>query len=223
MLLRAATPQGGPSPQLAVSRTYFAIRAGLFAVAVALPFALLVGGHVADSGAQPGSISGYYHTAMRNLLVGALITIGTALFLYRGFSRLEDWLMNVAGLGAIGVAFLPAGRDAGATDGPSAFTFPHGHAACALVTFGCIALTALFCSEDTLKLQPENLRPRYRIVYRVLGIAMILLPLSAAVFTHGGQAWLFWTESAAVWTFAAYWLVKTLELGLEEAGGAAPV
>jgi hypothetical protein len=197
--------------QLYIAGTYFALRLGMFAIGAALPFALLIGGHAASSGHQPDSISGYYHTGMRNLLVGALVMMGTSLLLYRGFGRLENWLLNFAGIGAVGVAFLPMSRDPGATDGPDVFTSPHWHAASALVAFAGIGLTAILCGRYTTSLLDAATRRKYLITYQALGTAMIVLPVLVVLLAHGASAWMFWAESAALWVFAAYWLVKTIE------------
>jgi hypothetical protein len=203
--------------QLYIAGTYFALRLALFAIGAALPIALLVGGHVGSSGRQPDSISGYYHTGMRNLLVGCLVMIGTSLILYRGFGRLENWLLNFGGAGAIGVAFLPMGRDQGATDGPTVFVSPHWHATCALIAFGGIGLTAILCGRYTTVLLPEAVRRKYQITYQVLGAAMIVLPVIVVLAARRNSAWMFWTESAALWVFAAYWLVKTIECRINDA------
>jgi len=197
--------------QLYIAGTYFALRLGMFAIGAALPFAVLIGGHVASSGPQPDSISGYYHTGMRNLLVGALVMMGTSLLLYRGFGRLENWLLNFAGVGAVGVAFLPAPRDSGATDGATVFVSAHWHAASALTAFVGIGVTAMFCGRYTTSLLDEKARKKYLLAYQVLGAAMIVLPVLVVLLAHGASTWMFWTESAALWVFAAYWLVKTIE------------
>lgn len=210
-------PLQGEGLQLYIAGTYFALRLGMFGVGAALPFALLIGGHVGSSDRQPASISGYYHTGMRNLLVGALVMMGTSLILYRGFGRLENWLLNIAGAGTVAVAFLPTSRDQGATDGVTAYTSPHWHAVSALVAFSGIGLTAMLCGPYTLHLLGSQEARTYRIIYRVIGGAMIVLPACVVAFAHEGSAWMFWTESAGLWIFAAYWLVKTVEFQRSDA------
>jgi hypothetical protein len=195
------------------------LRGGMAVIAFALPVVLLVGGHWASSGAQPTSISGYYHTAMRNVFVGALITLGVFLLLYRAFNRLENWLLNIAGLAVICVALLPCGPDQGATDTAArTFTAAQAHGICAMVAFGCLAAVAIFLGRDTVSLLPDQpTRRRYTRVYVALGIAMIVLPAAALLLAHWSVSWLFWVESAALWVFATYWTVKTEECHRVEA------
>jgi hypothetical protein len=194
-----------------MTRTYFMMRWGMFGLAFLLPIVLLIGGHIGSSGPQPSSISGYYHTSMRNFLVGTLVTMGTFLVLYRIFSRLEDWLLNIAGVATILVAFLPTSRDQGATDGPSAFAFPVGHEVLALIAFAGIGLVAIFFGGDTVFLLPRRQQAVFRWTYRILGLAMIVLPLSIVLFARPNQEWQFIAEWVTLWVFAGYWLTKTLE------------
>jgi hypothetical protein len=72
-----------------------------------LPIVLIGGGMLFVTMSPPGSMSGYYYTAMRDVLVGALCVIGIFLAGYDGYDELDRWITNVAGLGAIGVAFFP--------------------------------------------------------------------------------------------------------------------
>ena len=72
-----------------------------------LPIALILGGLLTVTASLPDSMSGYYYTQMRNVFVGALCALGIFLVGYAGYDDLDRWITNVAGLGAIGVAFLP--------------------------------------------------------------------------------------------------------------------
>ncbi len=53
------------------------------------------------------SISGYYYTPVRPILVSSFIAVGLALVVIRGFSVLEDICLNVAGLLIPIVAIIP--------------------------------------------------------------------------------------------------------------------
>lgn len=72
-----------------------------------LPVVLIVGGLLSVTASLPDSMSGYYYTQMRNVFVGALCALGIFLVGYAGYDDLDRWITNVAGVGAIGVAFLP--------------------------------------------------------------------------------------------------------------------
>ena len=72
-----------------------------------LPIVLLVGVAISSTQARPDSMSGYYYTDMRNVFVGALCALGAFLGGYDGYDCVDRWITNVAGFGAIGVAFCP--------------------------------------------------------------------------------------------------------------------
>lgn len=54
-----------------------------------------------------GSISAYYYTPARAVFVACLCAIGTCLFVYRGTTVREDVVLNLSGVLAFFVAFIP--------------------------------------------------------------------------------------------------------------------
>jgi len=54
-----------------------------------------------------GSISAYYYTSARAVFVACLCAIGACLVIYRGHTAVEDLALNISGLLAFGVAFVP--------------------------------------------------------------------------------------------------------------------
>jgi hypothetical protein len=72
-----------------------------------LPIVLLVGVAISSTQSRPDSMSGYYYTDMRNIFVGALCALGVFLGAYDGYDNVDRWITDIAGLGAIGVAFCP--------------------------------------------------------------------------------------------------------------------
>ena len=196
-----------------MTRSFYAMRWGLFGIGVGLPPVLWFWAWVAHRGhALPDSISGYYHTGARNLLVGALVTAGFVLFLYKAFNTVENLLLNVSGIAAMGVAFFPSKPDPGATDNSDVGFWEHG--VFALIAFGTIGVVAVFFASTTVRLlQDKNLQNRFRSTYRLLGVLMIALPIIAIITTSALNAShsTFWVESAALYVFAVYWLTKTIE------------
>jgi hypothetical protein len=90
--------------QLGIS--YLVLRRVVGCIGILLPLGLFAGNRIA-TGILPGSMSAYYYTDMRNLFVGALCVLGVFLIAYAGFDAWDRALTNVAGGGAILVAFLP--------------------------------------------------------------------------------------------------------------------
>ena len=220
-----------------IVETYFYLRAGLGAIAIALPFVLWLGGKtLLDIAPQP-SISAYYFTDLRDVLVGALCAVGLALLIYKGFSRTEDWLLNSAGVLIVGVALFPTDPArllrcfppcpaqcvpyASALDRTADVLIRSGlHEYFAIGFFLAIGSVCIFCSQRTLHLIANPaLRKTYRWVYKLLGVAMWALPLATAAWLRlSPQAGSdcadrteFWVEAAGVWVFAAYWWLKTYE------------
>ncbi len=198
-----------------VTGTYLNVRFGIVMIGAALPVALWLGGRIFDDESLRASMSAYYYSlTMRNVFVGALAAIGAILYLYKGFSRAEDWALNLAGICVILVALVP-------TDAPGApprdFTW---HAAFAVSFFVCIAYVCIFRASDTLSLIRDASRARaLHRVYHGLGAAMIIAPILAVLLSrwlsHGAHqsVTVFFVEAAGVWVFASYWLIKSLELG----------
>jgi uncharacterized membrane protein len=84
--------------------TYRYVRFALLALLLAL--AISVAAETVRDGWQT-SISAYYYTAAGPVFVGALTAIGVCLIALRGFTDAEDVCLNLAGISAPMVAFVP--------------------------------------------------------------------------------------------------------------------
>lgn len=192
-------------------RAYLYLSLGMGLIAFLLPIALFIadpdGGHL--------SISHYYHGTdlARNLLVGCLWANGVFMFLFQGLSRWENWILNVGGAAAIGVAIFPT-TEAQGCEGSFSFSM---HFASAVTFFLCLAVVAIIFSKT--RVRHIIYRPKRRLfkrAYDLAGLAMIAMPAAvAALYYLGGQRcesdWIFWIEASGIWAFAAYWFVKTAE------------
>jgi hypothetical protein len=200
-----------------VFSTYASIRYGMAAIAAAFPLVLAIGGWI-KSGSLQTSMSAYYwattaseYPPMRIWFVGILFVVGAFLYLYKGFTPLENYALNVAGVCAFGVALVPMPWNCQPC---SPFSL---HGTCAVVLFLCVAYVSLWRAKDTLRLvDAEALKRKYRRGYRTLGVLMVLSPLTALVTTTlltGGLAnYVLFIEAAGIYAFAAYWWVKSREL-----------
>jgi hypothetical protein len=186
-------------------------------LAVIFPFLLWIGGKVLSNLPLQGSMSAYYHGAggaMRDVFVGILFAVGALLYLYKGFTTLENYALNLAGAFAIGVALFPMEWECGAEC--KKFSL---HGTFAVLLFLCIAYVCLFRASDTLRLMENQAKvKRYRVAYRLLGAGMIVSPAIAWLLTIVLQpraeerSIVFFVEAVAVFVFAAYWLVKSFEI-----------
>jgi hypothetical protein len=90
-----------------VVASYLLLRKAVGWIGTLLPIVLIVGDAAFTSAPLPVSLSDYYYTPMRNIFVGALCVLGVVLVLYDVGVLADRWITNVAGVGALGVAFLP--------------------------------------------------------------------------------------------------------------------
>ena len=204
--------------------TYYGLRVGLAVIGISLPLIVLVAGGILHHVWLEPSISRYYYTqgrpflTTRDLFVGGLLAIGACLYLYKGFSNKENLALNLAGVFAAVVALFPTS----ATDAGGGVV-PRVHMTAAVLFFICIAYVSLFRSRDTLPLLPPAAQAVYARRYFWTGLALIVSPLAAVVLSFALEpasrfrTIIFWVESLAVWSFAAYWIVKTLEMRESEA------
>jgi uncharacterized membrane protein len=218
--------------------TYQTLRVVLFIIALLFPWVLWIGGAISQDHLElQGSMSAYYHAneasdrefaerqaarreqrerkdvqldsgrgVMRNWFVGGLFAISALLAVYKGFRPAEDLALNLAGVFAALVALLPM-----AWDEPG---LPL-HGIFAIGFFLCIAYVCIFCASATLPLVKEGRRAVYRRLYKLLGYAMVASPVSACILTWVlgfRSSYLFFAEACGVYAFAAYWLVKTIEI-----------
>ena len=95
-----------PDPALAAVKTYNYLRIALAALVLLLLVSVALEWAAAGGCLQP-SISAYYFTPVRAVFIGVLVTMGVCLVALKGNTDGEDGLMNLAGMLAPGVAFIP--------------------------------------------------------------------------------------------------------------------
>lgn len=207
-------------------RSYYRMRQALGVLGLLLPLTLILGGFVAFGAVEP-SISDYYHTLLRDVLVGTLSAIAIFLIFYRGHAPgprdrvSDDLIATIGGVAALGVAYLPnTGRLPEAAEASvvqvviGAQTAAIGHYVSATVFLSCLAWLSLVRFTRTAK-------PVRRRVYAACGwviVAMTVATVVASWFKVMGPAgpqqvvndWMLvlWFEAVAVWAFAVSWLTK---------------
>jgi hypothetical protein len=194
--------------------TFLLLRKAIGWIGTLLPIVVIVGDAAFSSGPLPNSLSDYYYTPMRNILVGALCVLGVFLLLYDVSVRVDRWITNAAGIGVLGVAFLP-----GSPPVPHLTTsqevIGNLHVFFASIAFLGLAATMWrfsYAVSDGPQAPPPS--PRGSVFYRVSACVMlgfvllsgvaILLPLSIQNSTLA----IYDTEAVAIFTFGISWLVK---------------
>ncbi len=87
--------------------TWRYLRLAMVGVLVGLGASVLIEHLKVGSGCFQTSISAYYYTPVRGVFVGALVSLGVCMICLRGSTDLEDLLLNLAGMLAFVVAFVP--------------------------------------------------------------------------------------------------------------------
>jgi hypothetical protein len=239
--------------------TYLSLRIAMALLAFLLPVLLFYGGThqlwwISDVLPGQNSLSAYYHAAphaipgkcehhagvYRDLFVGILAAISLSLVAYKGYGKLENWLLNLSGFCLACVAFFPMAWPEEGVKGckdpfPGSMLLGNPNLSIHFVAAGFFFLLLMFVvwftSKNTLKLVQEipnregrqissrlaNKIQFWRKVYNVCGW---LIP---GPFVIGLLGWIYgkqlhWNrfvlhaEWVGIWVFAAYWLLKTLEI-----------
>jgi hypothetical protein len=199
-------------PQGSLAHSYLFLRRAIGLIGVALPVVLIVGKMLLDGGGPLDSISDYYYSGMRNVLVGSMVAIGVFLLSYRGYGTLDDITSDAAAIGAIGVALFPTTPFFGAPTRADR-VIGWAHLASAALFFAALIIFCLFLF--TKSIGPRTRRKVKRnVVYVVSGltmiVALVLVGLVQTVFHIGvgPPHWVLWLESIAVEAFGVAWLVK---------------
>ncbi len=148
--------------------------------------------------------------SMRSYFVGFLFAVGAILFANKGYSRREDIFLKIAGVSAWLIALFPMPW----TGKLAPLYWVHGTAA--IIFFLAIASVAAFCSSATVKLINNTTQKLlYMVAYRSLAFLMIASPIAAyflnAQILRKDNA-IYWVEFCGIWAFAAYWIVKGIEM-----------
>jgi hypothetical protein len=193
------------SPQTTLVHSYLYLRRAIGLIGLALPVVLIVGKQVVQGGDLVGSLSGYYYTDLRDVLVGAMCAAGVFLLAYYGHDRIDSIASTVAGLGAIGLALFPTtpGHDASAWDRTAGVL----HLTFATVFFLSLAYFCLRLFPHDGE-HPERSGALYRVCGGVILACLVLIALSSYLRLVPSLHPALWLEAVAVWAFGVAWVVK---------------
>ncbi|HRI78341.1 MAG TPA: hypothetical protein PLR06_02300 [Cyclobacteriaceae bacterium] len=188
---------------------------------ILLPFVLWIGGKlIGDCSILQPSISHYYYTNMREVFVGVLCAVSLFLFTYKGPSRLDGILTNIAAFFSLGVALFPTDilESSACQHEVTSFIGVRYHAVihltCASLFFIILALMSLFLftrtSPDPSRLTKNKLKRN--VIYRICGVVMIVALIAILIyFLSGGRKEnqvVFFMEAAMLVFFGISWLTK---------------
>lgn len=174
---------------------------------ILLPFVLLAGCAVLGSKhVLLESISAYYGSDMRNVLVGFLFAVGAFLLCYQGYDWRDNLAGNLACVFLLGVALFPITSEA---------NWVHVvHLTSAGALFSTFAVFSLYLFRLSRKGVPPSPEKRKRnLVYLISGLVIVACILAIGIsklFFDEVAGWepVFWLESLALCAFGVSWLLK---------------
>jgi hypothetical protein len=196
---------------------YLTLRTIIGVLGMALPFVIALGAMAFFQTGLQNSISSYYHTGMRDVLVGMLWAIGFFLFSYEGYERADNIAGELACVFAIGVALFPTTPEGAA--GPVATVIGVVHLVLASLLFITLAYFSIFLFTKTdPETPPTPQKLKRNVVYRICGGAMLLCFLLIPIYTYllpdnlvaslAPLRPIFWLESIAIFAFGISWFTK---------------
>jgi hypothetical protein len=199
--------------------SYLALRTAIGVLGIALPIVVSLGALIIFQTGLQGSISGYYYTGMRNVLVGTLWATGFFLLSYKGYEPIDNILSNFACGAAVGISLFPTAPAAGATH--QQVIIGWFHLGFAGIFFGILIVFCLHLFTKTSSAKPTKQKLERNIVYEVCGYSMIAC-ISLLVVYSVLQAVLpmpsiaplaalhpiYWLEAIALMAFGISWLTK---------------
>lgn len=205
--------------------SYYTMRRAVGVTALSLPIVLALGSfmlslagpaHALPHPLLERSISDYYHTPMRNYLVGSLFAIAAFLVCTRGYDLRDEITGYVAGGLALIVALVPSVNPHHTIHNRFHDDLGRVHLVAAALMFFVLAYFCLVLFRKTSPHTQLTRRKRHRNrVFLVCGLVMVAcmsVMLSLTVKSMQAKLWptgiLFWCESFALFAFGVAWLVK---------------
>jgi hypothetical protein len=191
-------------------------------LSILMPPAMLAGNYLlGDCSYVQESLSDYYYTITGNLLVGMLCAMALFLISYKGYpgDRLDGWLTTIAGLLALGAAFIPT--NAPLLNGCAVIHLPWNdtrslvHNLLASLLFIDLALISLVLFTKG-RLQPTMQKQKRNRVYKICGYIILTVIALVPIYNRlvkinpewGAYKLVFWLEWIAMTAFGFSWLVK---------------
>ena len=194
-------------PRVLVS--YLTLRKTIGTLGVTLPVLLAVGCFILGLCTElQASISDYYGTGMRDILVGVLFTIAWFLFSYRGHDRNDDNAGDLGCLFALGVALFP-----GTSENELIRTVHFASAASLFLVLSYFSLFLFTKTKQGRTPTPEKIiRNRiYLVCGAIILVCIALIAVYSKFFDDTSLATIqpvFWLESFALWAFGFSWFIK---------------
>jgi len=200
--------------------SFLILRRTVGILGVSLPAILILGAYIVGGCTQiQESISHYYYTTMRDVLVGILFSIAIFLISYRGYEPKDNIATTLAGIFAICVALFPTtqNQDPACTvyyiDPCTIRIYIHYGSAVLLFTTLAYISFFLFTRGPKSKNKRKLLRNKiFRTSGIVLMLVVVLIALIRTVPTLESSLnrynAIFWIEWVGLIAFGVSWMIK---------------
>jgi hypothetical protein len=188
--------------------SYLALRKTVGWIGILLPFVLMLGALlIFKEKAILKDISLYYFSGMRDVFVGAICAIALFMFFYKGHSKWDNRVADLAGFFAVGIALFPT-----IEEGPynmSAII----HFICAASFFTILSVFSLFLFTRKGP-EPTKRKLTRNKIYVICGSVMIACMIGILIYfiffeaAHQKSSFVFWSETVALVAFGVSWLTK---------------
>jgi hypothetical protein len=205
-----------PSTEKVFAVSYLTLRQMIGVLGTSLPFIVSIGALVFFGQPLQPSISAYYYTGMRDVMVGMLTATGLFLFSYKGYARADAIAGKLACFFALGVAYFPT-APADPTPWQNIVSGLHLFFAAGFFLTLSYFCVFLFVKTNPSGYPPMTVNKMYRnSVYRVCGGVMVVCMALMTIYAFaGGDATgltrfhpTFWLETYAILAFGVSWLTK---------------
>jgi hypothetical protein len=191
---------------------------------ILLPLILLIGNYLfSGCSSVQMSLSQYYYTNMSMVFTGILFAISIFLFSYKGYSKHDNLMGNIASVFGIGIAVFPTNMKTplppcnfSLVPDPFPIYFQYLHTGCAIVFFSILAYFSIVLftksNEQTLTEGKKNRNKLYKTCGYVIIGCLIILALIQLIeplreFLKPIKP-IFVLEAIILWAFGLSWLVK---------------
>lgn len=194
------------------TKTYFALRRTIGIIGLSLPFVLMLGNYLYFGGdiVLP-SISQYYHSPMRDVFVGGLISMAAFMFFYSGYSKWDRYAGILAGLLTLGIVFFPTSESLTSGGGKM-----HGIFAILLfLELAAISAIRFPCKRPGVEKQATD---RLQVICGLIMFGCVIAVLAyyfSRDFAKSDGYFIFTVESIALIAFGVSWFTEGLDLKKE--------
>jgi len=191
--------------------SHLTLRKSIGILGIALAFVVMLGGLITK--VFMPSISAYYITNMRDILVGTLAIAGAFLLSYNGYSKEDKIITSIAGVAAILIGLFPCCSGGASRDSflmVSAGLSNVIHYGSSAIFFLLLGYMSYFQFTKTNVTYIGYRKKSRNLIYRICGLtifASILILFIIKLFFTPGYSTLFF-ETVMLTAFGTSWLTK---------------